>query len=392
MAETISSALQGKLAGDGGLARSYVEVWQAGIKRATLDVLDGTVTFDRTASVFRSLSCTLAGFDSIIPNAGELQPAGTFSDTNGTFGDGIFGDHQNRAIRALVLPAVSELRAFMVVTLDDESEETVSLGRYICGSTDFSHTNKGITVTITGYDLLRSLALAGYMTTIGFAQGTNVSTAFSTLVQNRVPSATVIVPSTTFTTARMAFLPVSGANPRADADRLAALGGWVVRTRRTGEIEAFPPPSVSGGSSVWSIDEAVIVDGGTSWDDEGAVNTLVVDGQTSENHPVREWAQMTGGQWGADIIGPRTKYVTLEGPTTHPQASAMAIALLPAYTGISDQVTLRVPPLFHIDPWDLVDVSDAELDLEDTVYMVDRVVISLTLDTGTQVTVSRRLA
>lgn len=390
MAQTISAAAKDLLR-TGGLSVPVVEVWHGINKKATLNVTDCDTTYDGTGAIPRTCSMTLAGFDALIPETGSLAPAGTYADTSGTYGDGPYGDNVNRQIRGLVIPGVSEVRLFDRLTLPDGTTEDVSGGRFRVDTVSFNHTAQGVEARITGLDVARRVAMAGYTSPYLVARGTNVETALKNLLTNRVGSLAVTTPVTTYTTPRLAFLPVSGANPWEDAKRIAYSAGWELTTDRSGGVTAFVPPDPGSGTAVWDITEATLVSAGTSLDDQDAVNTIVVNGQTAEDAPVRGVAEQLNGQWGVNSIGRRTRYEDVEHVNSTTQANLFAHGLLRKHMGLIDTITVEVPFLPHLDQWDLVDVTDRTLDLEDTTYRVVRVQTNRR-SFRTTLTLARRLA
>ncbi|WP_164700859.1 hypothetical protein [Modestobacter sp. KNN46-3] len=381
----------------GGIAVGRAEVWSlAGVRKARLSVAAGSCTWDRTAAIPRSCDVTLAGFEGILPDLGSLPPAKTYADTNGTYADDVVngpygGDLVNRQLRGLLIPAVTELRLFLDVWLPDGSVESIPMGHYRIATVNPEHTPKGVRVHLTGFDVARSVRLAGYTTPYAITAGTNTRAALLGLLSSKVPGVTATAPSTEFTAPRLCFLPSEGADPWADCRTLAWSAGWDLLTTRTGGIVAVVPGDPGSGEPVWSLTEATLTRAASTVDDEECINTVVCFGQTAEDVPVRGVAQQTAGQWGTESVGTRTKFFTVPTVRTEQQAQNTAQGLLRQLMGLTDTIELDVPMAPHLDPGDLVAVDESVLQLEDTVYCLERSVFDFARQ-PTRLTLSRRLA
>lgn len=394
--EPLSTGVRSVLRGRGSVARPHVELWDTSgtpKRTATLSVTGCTTTSDATAAVPRSCTVTLAGFGALVPDTGALPAAGTYADTSGTYGDGPYGDNANRKIRGLVIPGVTELRLWDRITLEDGTTSDLAAGRYRVDSVGFRHSASGVEATVSGLDVADRIAAAGYTAPYLVARGTAVATALSNLLAHVAPGVTLTTPTTTHVTPRLAFLPVSGANPWEDLQRIAYSAGWELTTDRTGGVVAFVPQDPGSGVAVWDVTEARATAVATDLDDRSAVNTVVVYGQTAEDVPVRGVAEQLSGQWGVNSLGRRTHYPS-GAPRyvqTKAQADLYAHSILRRLAGLVDQVEVSVPFLPHLDPWDLVDVTDRTLQLEDTTYRLTRVTTDRR-SMATTLTVARRLA
>lgn len=396
--QTISSAASGLLV-TGGMAEPVVHVYEGSTKKATLSVTGGEVTCDRQAAVHRSCSVTLGGFEAIIPDLGALQYTTTYGD--GPYGGGTYGDNVNRQIRGLVIPGVTELRLFWRLHTyvpfgpgDTRAAafEDVPLGRFRVATAEFHHTAAGVECRVTGYDISRRIALAGYTVPHNIAPGGSLKAAVSALITDGVPGASVTFPAADEVTPRAAFLPVSGADRWADVKRLALVGGWEAYTTRTDGVEFRLADDPGTDPADYEVTYAKLVSAGTSLDDEQAVNIVVVHGQTAEGVPVRGYAERTTGQWGTQRAGKRVMYFESEHITTTAQANLVAAGLLRRNAGLTDTIEIETDPLPMLDPGDLVDVTDPVLDLDDLTYLVERVAFSLDPSQATRLTLSRRLA
>lgn len=393
MAQTISAAAQAALR-EGRLAEPIAEVWQDGVKKVSLSLTEGEVVYDRTAAIPRSCTVSLAGFEAIIPEAGQLVYAAVYGETGGTYGGGdplTYGDNVNRQIRGLIIPAVSEVRLFWRFHLDAGTED-ISLGRYKVSTVGFEHSAEGVVANISGYDVSRQVALAGYVSPYTVPRLTNVATALTNLLTSKVAGITLTIPTTTHVTPRLTFLALEGANPWSDAQRIAYSAGWDLMTDRVGGVVAAPAPDPGTGTAAWTVTEAALVRAATVLDDEQAVNTVIVWGETAEDQPVSGMAEMLNGQWGVNTIGRRVRYFSLETVRTAEQATLTANGLLRALSGLTDTVEVETPPLPHLDPGDLVDVTDRTLNLEDTTYLLERVTLNVNPTRPTRLMLSRRLA
>lgn len=372
------------------LARA--EVWNRTVKTADLSITGGSVTYDSAAAFPRSCSVTLAGFDAIIPDASGLGYRGTFADTDGVMGDGIFGDPLNRELRGLLVPGPNQLRLFVRVVFGPGDFEEVPMGRYDISRPRFTHTRSdGIQAQVTGYDVARRVRKAGYVAPYNVAQGTNVRTALIQHLQSCVPGVSVTVPSTTFVTPGMTFLPTQGVDPLQDAQEIAYSGGWILSTTRSGGLIAAAPADPGSAPAVWSIDESQLTSLETGQDDEDAVNVLVITGEDADGNAVYGSYSQTTGQWGTAELGRRAVVEESEYVTSNPQAEIMAQTKLPKYLGLADASTATIPIAPHLDHGDVVSTNDPVMQLDDSNFLSERLVHDFGAKTTT-LTVSRRLS
>lgn len=410
MAAGINTRLLEAFQGGGGIAYPRAEVWHVtNGKTADLHLTGAKVTFDLGASIPRTCQLTLAGFAGILPDTSQLGYRGTFADTNGSFGDGIFGDELGRELRGLLVPGPNQVRLFLRVVFGEGDYEEIPMGRYDIAKPSFRHTRAGgIEASITGYDVARRVRKSGYRVPYTVEQGTNVATAVQALLQSRVPGVSFWSPSTSFVTPDLTFLPVQGVDPLADAQELAYSAGWILSTTRDGGIIANHPLDPGTGAAAWTATQATITSLEVGQDDEDAINVLVItghrdarldedgepivyeDGSVATAKDLYGSASLDSGQWGTSQLGERVAVEESEYVYSDQQAAVMAQTKLPKYLGFVDRATLVIPFAPHLDHGDLIRIDDPDLNLEEAPYLAERVEHDLGAKT-TSITVSRRL-
>lgn len=393
MSEAISTRAIAAFKSARGICYPYAEVWhKINGKTATLQLATAAVTYDMNAGSPRSCSISVAGFKGIVPDASGLAYKGTMADTNGIMGDGIMGDYINRELRGLLVAGPNQIRLFLKMLYEDGTFENINMGRFEIAKPSFRHSaTTGVVATVVGYDVTWKVKGAGYSKPYNITAGTNVRTALMAHLTSVLPGVSVVAPASTYLTPGLTFLPVEGANALSDAQELAYSGGWKISSGRGGTVVAEAPKDPGTGTPIWEVNPTRIVSLDMEQDVEDAVNILVVTGQDPDGNEVYGSAEHTQGPFGTIQLGPRRKVISSEFVTSTTQAGIMAQARLPEFLGFVDRLSVEIAFAPHLDHGDLIGITDEEMQLSGTVYLIEIANHDLATKT-TSLVVSRRIA
>lgn len=390
--EPITTRMREAFKGQGGVAYPEALIYSKGTKHtATLKLLSGSVTYDSNASYARSFNATLAAYEDIIPEIDDLIYKGTMADTDGKMGDGIFGDLNNRQIKGLLLPGSNQIRIFMRFRYSDGTTESLSMGYFNISKSDFQHSpSGGIIVNLSGFDVMNRISLSSYPIPYNISAGTNIRSALISHLNYVYTGISLTVPSTSYTTPALTFLPMEGANPLEDAKSIAISAGWILDSTRQGGLIAEVPKDPGSGTPVWRFAEDSIMNMKTQQSDQDIVNSLTIYGETSDGAPIYGNAVYNSGPWGIAEIGRRSKYEDNEFVTSTAQANMIANTKLPLYIGFTDSIDISSPFVPHLDNGDIVTINNEEMGYIEENFIIE----SITHDLATfktDLVASRRL-
>lgn len=391
---TTTTAYQAAALGPGfDEVAAYVELWTAGTKKATSDLVSWTVTQDRTASSRWSLSAVLPDLTALLPEAGVVGQDRAFGE--GTFGSGTFGDYRRSVLRGLLVPLVTQARVYLRVKTPGASAWTVvPMGRYTVQEPSFAGTDTDRSVSISGLDASADIASAAWDGAYVVTEGTNVRDALIGMLTNRLPGVAVSAPSTTAVTPQLVYTPgyqEGSGSPWQDAQDVAALAGWDLWVDRAGTVVAGVPGEPASGPGLWPLDwDRTVASAKQAPSARDLVNTVVVYGESSGDVPVVAVVQDTTSPYGTAALGRVVaKEVRSSSIATVEEATNVGITMLRLWGALTDTVTGSAFPLWHLDAGDLVTVTLPDLGLHGQVYRVER--LSHSDRIGSDFTVARRI-
>lgn len=382
---TINGALTAALQGETSLeVEFFVEVWQSQVKVAEVEVLSGSISQSYNVSTRRTCDLELAGWsylgggEGIIP---EIVYSGT--DTkygDDTYGEGIYGDAAFAYYRSLLAPLISQARVYGIYRYPGGSD-TIKLGTFTLGDPTFSDTPAGVTISVSGwsgeYDISRNL----FEAPVAFAAGTPVDEAMHFLVDPRVvQGSSVTFPDTNETTSKQSYLPGEGVSAWAVARELAATVGWVVYVDRDGNVVGEPTYSASEyPEPSWSLsDTGTLLELTLSPWSSDFCNRMVVSAENSDQSPVFAVATDVTGPYGTTALGMAiAKEYRSDKPSNLAQAQNLANTMLRKYGRMSETVSGTCLPIPHLEVGSTVLVTSTGLQLDDPVYVLERITTPL---------------
>lgn len=311
-----------------------------------VNVLGGSVRYDRTASILASCSITFAEPTRI--------PTGPSS---------------------VLTPYGYELMVRRGITYADGTTETVGLGVFPIQTSSVGDELVG---SVTASDRAQLVADAKLEDDRVIVAGTNYGTAIRDLIDAAVPGLVYRFTATTFTTPDLVL--EAGADPWAKAQEMAkSVGAWLYFDG-DGAVVLRPEPTLTGAVPVWTFDEGptgVLLAAAVKLDRGSAYNRVIVTGENSSTGLVRGVATDTTSAIAYDSgFGRKPKFIKSDLVSTVAQAEAMAAADIAGTRGISRSVTISAVPHPALEPGDPVLIKRAELDLGD-VHIIDAMTIGL---------------
>ena len=322
-----------------------------GVPGEWLEITDGTITFDYTASTRRTASLTISDpTRSLVPvlATDKLAPYG-----------------QSMAL-------------YMGPDLD--GQPLVPMGVYQIQSAEADDQGTQFEFTITGYDKSGKIAREALTQVYTIAAGTNYATAIKSLLQSRDST---IVFNFTFTgyTTPLIVLDVNQ-DPWAAALQMASAIGCDLYFDRTGICVMRPTPDPASVAQSWiysdtnmgygmMLDELIK----TVTADNTVYNNVIVSGEASGTTTTYSGNAFDGnpnsptyvnGPFGDIPVFYKSSIVTSDA-----QAQALANAKLLYYLGRSDQMTIQGPPNPVQDEEDVVKVV-RNVDGVNGLYTIDK--------------------
>lgn len=331
-----------------------------------LPITTGSITIDRTASVRRTCTITVAAspeIEAVLPTARRRSPLDPYGN-------------EIALQRGIVYP--------------DGTTEMIPLGVFGVRTSDLKDDKDGRYLEITGVDRSMQIADAKYALTVySIARGTNLVTAIANLVNDRLPTnVTVIAADTGYTTP---LLVLDGnISPWEVITNLGAAAGCEVFFDPLGNLVIQDEPDPTMGEADWSYAEGVdctILALERSYTVEATYNAVVITGENGQGD-----VPVIGSAVDSDPASPTYYYgpfgprpVTESSPLalTSGQATTIAAARLRSLTGLSEKIQLEIIPNPALDVSDILAVRREVIDVDD-----DLLVESLTLPLDPTTTMS----
>jgi hypothetical protein len=329
----------------------------------------------------------------VIPEESVTGTSALYGD--GDYGDGVYGDYVRRFLRGLITPLLTQVKIYGIYTYPSGSH-TLHLGTFTLGDPTFKDTDRGVTVSVSGWDLSGDLDMARFSEPQTLSDMTTES-AVSFLLLNLIPGGyTLTVPASTAIIAPQTYLPGSGQSPWTEARDLCDIEGWVLYVNRDGDIQADVVPAFgSYPAPVWELHDG---DGGNLLSISLAPNArefcnqVVVTGENSGSDPVWGSATDTTGPFGTETIGRTiTREFKSDKATTEAQCVNLANRLLRKWGRLSETISGECKPIPHLEVGETVDVSTTGLELEDTVYVLETITVPLSATRPCEFTAVRRI-
>ena len=318
----------------------------AGTVLASFDVVEGSVTVDRTQAVRRQMQSV-----KVVDPTGTLIP---------------------KAATDLFMPYGNEVQLWRGA-LDPETGTSVLFSLGIFGISDAVVTDTGAdwSVTLSGYDRAQHLQRLAWTKPFAIPAGTNYAAAIASVVNAKAPGYYVLsLAQTVMTTPAMVLGASLSGDPWSDIQSMAQSIGAEAYFDVDGILVLRPIPDPSVNAPVWSYAEgaqAVMtqLQRTLSNTDNGTANPshVVVTGENTTNTvPVRADAYDTNPASPTYYLGPYGDVpMVVQSPlvTTTAQAQAMASALLMEYSGATDGVQLDIVPNPSHEAGDVVTIQRA---------------------------------
>lgn len=390
MSVTIPSWLSTALAGGGlDLVETWADLYQAGVKVAEVDVVDGTVKAVWGQDITSTVDLTLAGWDGFLPETPVVGTDRRFGDD--LFGDGIYGEYRHAEYRTLAMPVKTKAVVYWKATVGTNTH-TVTLGSFTVVSVEWADEPDGPRMKLAGSDVSWDLAQSKWLTPHQVPEGTTLTAAITGIVDDYLPGTGVTMPTVGYTTPLATYLPGTGGDIwRACAD-LASAAGLELVADRAGDLTGVVSEDDEGASPVWSItDTGTGIRFTETPDADQLCNTVLAFGEGAGATPVYAVAQDTAGPFGTTAVG-RAVVREYRSPLIRTTGDAMnaAVKLLHRWSAVSEVVEVDTAPVPHLDPGDYVRIVSDGLELDDT-FRVVTVTAPLTVGRPWKVTARRRL-
>lgn len=224
----------------------------------------------------------------------------------------------------------------------------------------------GQIITIHATDLSRSIKLAGWETPYVIGVGANYVQAAIELFQNRLPWLTKIsaVPTTRVVQeSALIFGLDQQQDPWQDGQELLASIGYECFFRPDGSLRIQPIPDPRYAEPVWTVkvSDRIMAEATRELSDEMIKNLVVVTGEASSSkNPISVAVQdddplsdtRVGGRLGKRVARARFPHIT-----TAEQALTAAYGILYNSLSLADTITIKVPPIYVLEPGDAVRVE-----------------------------------
>ena len=333
----------------------------------TLPIISGTVTIDRTAIIRRQLTLTV--------------PATALNLTNGkTWLPRVPSDYLHPA-------SGTELRVRRGIVLPGGSTEYVPLGYFVIVSVTINDAGNGSVLQINAVDRSHIVSVNTWTDTYTVAAATTLGTALKALLADRAPSLPSLVIDSSLSGTLTGAQAVLGTDGNGDPwnDAVTNLSDNAVAALyfdALGIPKLQPQPSITG-TSVATITEGSpgqLLSENRSINSAGIPNQVIVIGQASGSTPVSATAtdlDPTSPTHYGGSFGTRTLTQTVQGITDAGAAQIKANALLAAYGGIPEDISLSMIPNPAFDAGDIITVTRPSLGLSHKIIL-DTLTIGLT--------------
>lgn len=335
---------------------SRVDVFDGGVKKATVQPVDGLVEVDTAARIRRR--CTLE----LVDPTGALTPT---------------------SLNDLLAPAGNEIRPYRGIRLPDGTDEYVPLGVFGVADSEILHTSEGVRVAAQGFDRSRKVSKNRWAEPHIIASGTNVATAIKDLIDNRLPGLTFSFTTTTRTTPVVVLGLEVDNDPWVDAQTLARSIGCEVLFGPTGVCVLRTLVSAASEPSVMTYD-STLLQVTRRLSDERTYNRVVVRGQHPDGSPIRKIADdddpdsptYVGDPPGSGDFGLRPYFLTSQLITVADQGQDAADGLLEQVSGVVEDVNFDAIVNPAHDGGDVIRVTDGEVGI-DTRYSLSALTVPM---------------
>lgn len=250
-----------------------------------------------------------------------------------------------------------------VVSTDSEE---IPLGVFLITEVDMRDDGAEVRVSVQGEDRALRISRNRWTAPYVIADGTNVVTAVTNLLEDRWDDVTLIASESSETIGRAVLGQETGNDPWADARKIADAAGLDLFFDGEGNARLEPVPSVDDATADATYregDDAVVLSVSRRLDAKTTYNGVVVTGEgTSADTPVRAEA------WDEDPTSPTYRYGAFgqvpffySSPliTTENQAAAAASARLRKVTGLTEGIEWSMICDPSLEPGDVVDLVNA---------------------------------
>ena len=374
------------------------EAWKNGLKIADLDVIDGSIELDRTASTRRCVHLTVSGLSWYAPDASYI-------------GDGQFDinplNHASVILGNILVPGI-DVKIYWDYMLPSEIS-SVNLGTYRLSDRTIYDSADGVTISVTGYDKSRYVSRRPWRFPYEITKNTPVGQAIDWIWKNRLgQSAQTSIASTSYVTPRMVVGGDPNKNdPWLDITELAASMGCEAYVGADDALHVSPVPNPDMSAPDWSFSsgtDGVLIEAQESESDDDAVSGVVVEASSSNNPKkaktirVEVWNTDPTSPYNVSTIGYKPLMVRTKRVFSHDQAVSYANHILRTKSGVTSQIDVTSPPNPLIEPGDVVLVRSVWSGINEDpfgkwqYYLVDRVSFNLSPEQPTMITCSRRLS
>lgn len=396
---SIPSTLASELVSGGVAVQFYGEVYQAGVLKATLELVDGSVTQSWLSAIRRTCTFTVAGWDGIAPDTEFTGEDRTYGEDD--YGDGLYGEEVRTYLRGLLLPLITRVKLYAVYTYSTGTE-TVSLGTFTMGDPTFKDQADGsFIIECNGWDRAGDFLLSHFSSKLRL--DSNLNDACDQLIARidadtappSDPVETVVgfAPDSTGTETTSGGVYVRGSD-KSPWGVLRELGELVevnIFVNRDGKIdmEEIPAPDAYP-AAVYDFDDAVnLISLEMVPSAKDFCNRVIVSGESAKNTPVTATATDTTSPYSFSAIG---RYVIREfkvdGPATVGQAQNLANAKLRRFGRLTERVSGECMPIPHLEVGDMVSIRSRELELR-TDFILESIEFPLSATEPCRFTASR---
>lgn len=326
-----------------------VDVWRNGVAVVEgLSVIDGSITWDRTAKTLARLQITLAEPTRLpTPTGGVLSPYGY------------------------------ELAVSRGIIYGDGVTERLPLGVFPIQSADVS--GQFLSTSITAMDRSQTIADARFEDDYQVAAGTNLVTAITTLLTAAMPALTVFATPTAYTTSLVTFTAQSD---RWEAcQQMARSAGYELFFDGLGRAVLRPE---AAGSVVWSLSDGAgggLVDVGFALDRAPTYNRVIVTSANAADGAIYRAVATDNNPASATYyfgpFGKKPKFYASPFISSTAQAQASADAILSAALGIGRTLRFACVPNPALEAGDVVQINRSSAGINQETHVVDTLTLGL---------------
>lgn len=323
---------------------SFAEVVVDGQVEQNLGIVQGSVMLDTTATVYRTLQNM-----QIYDPTGSLTPQGATD---------------------LLGPAGGMLRTYRGFQYTDGTVEVAPTGLFTVSVNEITDDPvKGVTMSITGYDLSRKVRRDGFLSPIQLAGGATPVEAILEIAANAAPWLTeaqmnLALDGMLSEGVLPPLIYPLNTSPWTAMQEVATAGGGIIFFDAAGWLTMVPMPDPA---TAPIVDYYVEGQGNEMvrlmrrMDDQYVVNTWIVSGGSSMGPPLYAVAQDTdpNSPTNVDTYGVVSKVESSTLVTTQAQAQAMADALLLGSTGLVEYIQWDAAVNGALEGYDVVYIQRA---------------------------------